>query len=214
MSVFDFTLSEAMCYVTIGVVLILNSEVKAPPFAVSVTLLLFWLFLLGYSLGWIFKRGRVRSRHTFKRRTGSRKQKARRFRRRSLPFFLVLRCRNRPMGYNSPPETEVIYGYTVITRRYTPQDRQHSRWRRRQRKSKSRARERRALDHVKFLTPNRSGRDLWNDTRAVNSDFLGARGADTFLPHADGIVPEDVLDKFVAERADTFLPASRLKSKL
>ena len=70
------------------------------------------------------------------------------------------------------------------------------------------------MDYEKFLTPNRSGRDLWNDTRAVNLDFLGARGTDDFLPHADGVVPEDVLNEFVAERADTLLAASRLKSKL
>ena len=139
MSVFDFTLSEAMCYVIVGMALILNSEIAVPPLLIPVTLLLFWLFLLGYSLGWIIKRGYLEPRPKSKRRTGSRKLKARRFRRRSLPFFLVLRCQNRPMGYNSPPELNVIYGRSVITRRYTPQDRQHSRWRRRQRKSKFRA---------------------------------------------------------------------------
>ena len=74
MSVFDFTLSEAMCYVIVGMALILNSEIAVPPLLIPVTLLLFWLFLLSYSLGWILKHGCVEPRPRIKRRTGSRKQ--------------------------------------------------------------------------------------------------------------------------------------------
>ena len=44
MSVFDFTLSEAMCYVIVGLALILNSEIAVPPLLIPVT-----LYYLGFS---------------------------------------------------------------------------------------------------------------------------------------------------------------------
>ena len=37
---------------------------------------------------------------------------------------------------------------------------------------------------------------------------------DSFQPHVEhGLVPEEVLNKFVAKRGDTFLAAARLRSK-
>ena len=45
--------------------------------------------------------------------------------------------------------------------------------------------------------------------------FLSKPHTDSFLPHAEfGVVPEEVLAKFVEDRADTFLAATRLMSKL
>ena len=46
-------------------------------------------------------------------------------------------------------------------------------------------------------------------------EFLAEPNMDSFLPHADfGVVPEEVLTKFVQDRADTFLAATRLTSRL
>ena len=116
------------------VTLVCYYKPSIPGTIVSLLLLLFWLFLLGYLVGWIDKiqtECQTRSKH----RTGSRRQKVRRFRRRSLPFFLVMMCRSRG-PYNAPPEINNMHGYVVVTKRYTLQDCQHRRWRRRQRSSK------------------------------------------------------------------------------
>ena len=46
-------------------------------------------------------------------------------------------------------------------------------------------------------------------------EFLAKPHMDSFLIHAEfGVVPEEVLTKFVEDRADTFLAATRLMSKL
>ena len=133
---------------------------RIPEIIVSLLLLLFWLFLLGYLVGWIDKiQSECQTRS--KRRTGSRRQKVCRFRRRSLPFFLVMRCRSRG-PYNAPPKIDNIYGYIVVTKRYTLQDCQHRRWRRRQRSSKERARQRTVLHHEKFLAVRKSSQEFWN----------------------------------------------------
>ena len=45
-------------------------------------------------------------------------------------------------------------------------------------------------------------------------EFL-ATPRDSFRPHAEfGVVPEDVLNKFVGDKTDTFLAASKLISRL
>ena len=194
------------------IILVPYYKPNIPGIIVSLLLLLFWLFLLGYLIGWIDK-NQMRCRIRTKRRTGSRRQKVRRFRRRSLPFFLVMRCRNRG-PHNAPPEIDNIYGYVVVTKRYTPQDRQHIRWRRRQRSSKERARKRIVLNHEKFLTPKKSSHKYWNEHRVVDAEFLSDASMDSFQPHAEyGLVPEEVLNMFVAGRGDTFLAAARLRSK-
>ena len=88
------------CYSTLfevgsrSIILAWYYKPNIPGTIVSLLLLLFWLFLFGYLIGWINKtqlKCQVRTKH----RAGSRRQKVRRFRRRSLPFFLVMRCRSR-----------------------------------------------------------------------------------------------------------------------
>ena len=111
------------------IILVPYYKPNVPGAIVSLLLLLFWLFLLGYLIGWIDK-NQSKCQVRTKRRTGCRRQKVRRFRRRSLPFFLVMRCRNRD-PHNAPPEIDDKQGYVVITKRYTPQDCQHICWRRR-----------------------------------------------------------------------------------
>ena len=191
------------------VVITLNSELRMPATIGCLVLasMLFWLMLLSYLV--LFKSEKA------KKRTGSRSnhQKAKRFRRRSLPFFLVLSCRRRQ--HNAPSYTTTISGQQITMRCYTPQDRQHNRWRRRQRKSKCRAKERRAQYHDKFLTPRRSSNALWNSRRVADLRFFSEPNMDNFAPHSVfGVVPEEVLDSFVEEHADAFLSATQLKNKL
>ena len=167
--------------------------------------MLFWLKMLSYLVR--FKSERV------KRRTGSRNknQKVKRFRMKSLPFFLVLNLRRRQ--YNVPSSTTIINGQQVTMRCYTPQDGQHNCWRRRHRKSKCRAKERRVLYHENFLSPRRRSNALWNSRRVADSRFLSEPNMDIFMPHSVyGVVPEDVLDSFIEEHADTLLAATRLKT--
>jgi len=46
-------------------------------------------------------------------------------------------------------------------------------------------------------------------------EFLAKPNMDSFLPHAEfGVVPEDVLEEFVKDRAGTFLAATKLIAKL
>ena len=105
---------------------------------VGVPWLLYWLFLLGF-LVTRFYGSRVPSK---RKRTGSRHQKVRRFRRRKLAFFMVLRCRDRLFSF--PPITfadgfQLQADQLGLSRRYTPLDRQHRRWRKAQARSTHRA---------------------------------------------------------------------------
>ena len=66
---------------------------------VGVPWLLYWLFLLGF-LVTKFYGSRALPR---KKRTGSRRQKIRRFRRRKLAFSMVLKCRDRLFSFRLSP---------------------------------------------------------------------------------------------------------------
>ena len=67
---------------------------------------------------------------------------------------------------------------------------------------------------LKLLTPKKSSREYWNTHRVVDAQFLSEPSMDSFQPHVEhGLVPEEVLNKFVAEQGDTFLAAARLRSK-
>ena len=56
---------------------------------------------------------------------------------------------------------------------------------------------------------------MWNHHPVVDMEFLATPNTDNFLPYAEfGVVPEDVLTKFIEDRASTFLVTARLKSKL
>ena len=67
----------------------------------------------------------------------------------------------------------------------------------------------------RFLATRRSSVELWNQYPVAGTEFLKTPNTDSFLPHAEfGVVPKDVLTKFVKDRASTFLAAARLKSKL
>ena len=93
---------------------------------------MFWVFRLGYLVGWQFKFwNKTTQTVRVRRRLEARKQKTCHFRGRSLQIRRVIAIGNRNR---------------IVTRRYTPQDRQHSRWRRRQRKLKHRVCKRRVLD--------------------------------------------------------------------
>ena len=84
---------------------------------------MFWVFRLGHLVGWKFKywtkNGIVKVRRSIKEK----KNRTRHFGRRSLQIRRVVAVWNRNL---------------IVTRRYIPQDRQHSRWRRRRRKLKHR----------------------------------------------------------------------------
>ena len=154
--------------------------------------MLFWLMLLSYIVR--FKSKRVKTRTESRNKN----QEVKRFRRKSLPFFLVLNCWRRQ--YNAPSSTTIIDGQQVIMCCYTPQDRQHNRWRRRQRKSKCRAKELRVQCHANFLSPRRSSNALWNSRRVADSSFLSEPNMDSFMPHSVyGVVSADVLDSFIEE---------------
>ena len=131
---------------------------------------------------------------------------------------MVLTCRERL--FNFPP---VIFadGFQVKADQLgrscqcTPKDRQHRRRRRAQVKSKHRAWKRRVLQHEEFLTTGRSSVELWNQHPVTDMEFFALPNTDSFPPHAEfGVVPEDVLTKFVEDRAGTFLAATRLETKL
>ena len=67
--------------------------------------------------------------------------------------------------------------------------------------------------HENFLSPRRSSNALWNSWRVADSRFLSEPNMDVFVPHSVcGVVPEDVLDSFVAEHTDALLSATRLKT--
>ena len=49
----------------------------------------------------------------------------------------------------------------------------------------------------------------------TDMEFLAKPNMDSFLPHAEfGVVPEEVLEEFVEDRAGTFLAATKLIAKL
>ena len=105
---------------------------------VGVPWLLYWLFLLGFLVA-RFYGSRAPSQ---RKRTGSRHQKVRRFRRRKLAFFMVLRCRDRLFSF--PPITfadgfQLQADQLGLSRCYNPLDRQHRCWRKAQARSKHRA---------------------------------------------------------------------------
>ena len=104
---------------------VIRKESDIPVITISQLLLLFWLFLLGFLVDWIRK-----DQVKVKKKTRSRRQKSRRFRRKKLPSALVIPCR---------------------TCRNTPQDRQQCRWRRKQRKLRTRVKKRRQLHQRKLL---------------------------------------------------------------
>eukprot|EP00956_Cyclotella_meneghiniana_P026194 scaffold56008_cov50-Cyclotella_meneghiniana.AAC.1 len=132
------------------------------------------------------------------RRSRSSRSRYLRFRRRHLHYNLVRRCYSRRCK-------SVPWSYRT---------RQHRRWRRKKYRQRSRYRvKRHQLKWSKFLTPQLSSRSLWNLHRKVNAEFLGA-DSDSFLPFASyGLIPEEVLDKFCAERADSFLSTTKLLHK-
>ena len=71
---------------------------------------------------------------------------------------------------------------------------------------------RRSSNHEKFLRLQTSGAKLWNERRRIDSTYLSTPSTE-FVPHLEsGIVPEEVLNKFVEDRANTFLAASKLLS--
>ena len=116
---------------------------------VGVPWLLYWLFLLGF-LVTKFYGSRALPR---KKRTGSRRQKIRRFRRRKLAFFMVLKCRDRLFSF--PPITfadgfQLQADQLGLSWRYTPLDQQHRCWRKAQAKSKHQAWRRRMVEHEGF----------------------------------------------------------------
>ena len=122
---------------------------------VAVIWLLYWLFLLGFLIS-KFYNSRTPPK---KKRTGSRNQKVRRFRRKKLAFFMVLRCRERLFSF--PPIT-FAEGFQLqadqlgLSRPGTPLDRQHRCWRKAQAKSKHRAWRHRVEEHEECLTPGES----------------------------------------------------------
>ena len=72
---------------------------------------------------------------------------------------------------------------------------------------------RRSSNHKKFLRLQTSGTKLWNERRRIDSTYLSTPST-KFVPHIEfGIVPEEVLNKFVEDRANTFLAASKLLSE-
>ena len=130
---FKYTLLDLVIYIAIKV-LVFELEITTLAILISIAgVLMFWLFQLGHLIGWQFKFWNKTTRTArVKRRTGSRQQKIRRFRRKRFPFHMVKRCYGRP--FNSPPSIKIKHGNCFVTLRYTPQDRQHRRWRRRQQK--------------------------------------------------------------------------------
>ena len=84
---------------------------------------MFWVFRLGHLVGWKFKYWNETGIVKVRRRIKERKQRTRHFRGRSLHNRRVVAIWNRNH---------------IVTHRYTPQDCQHSRWRRRKRKLKHR----------------------------------------------------------------------------
>ena len=72
---------------------------------------------------------------------------------------------------------------------------------------------RQSSNHEKFLRLQTSRTKLWNESRIIDSAYL-LTPSTTFVPHVEsGIVPEEVLNKFVEDRANTFLAASKLLSE-
>eukprot|EP00956_Cyclotella_meneghiniana_P015030 scaffold22790_cov42-Cyclotella_meneghiniana.AAC.2 len=131
-------------------------------------------------------------------RSRSSRSRYRRFRRRHLHYNLVRRCYSRRCK-------SVPWSYRT---------RQHRRWRRKKYRQRSKYRvKRHQLKWSKFLTPQLSSRSLWNLHRKVNAEFLGA-DSDSFLPFASyGLIPEEALNKFCADRADSFLTTTKLLHK-
>ena len=143
-----------------------GSSWSIPPFlwqsspTVLLLLLTFWLFLLGYLIGWKL---RSNGYNHNKKHTGLRtKGKGRRFRRRNLPLSLVLCCRNRPLNplrnrpCNVPPMLTKNGGRIVTTYCYTPKDWHNCRWRRR----KTQAVKHQSSNLEKFLRLQTSGTKL------------------------------------------------------
>ena len=123
-SILEYTLSELLIYCAVKVLVF---ELKVSTAAILITIagvMMFWVFRLGHLVGWQFKFWNKTTRTVrVRRRLEARKQRTRHFRGRSLRNRRVVAIWNRNR---------------IVTRRYTPQDRQHSRWRRRKRKLKHR----------------------------------------------------------------------------
>jgi len=138
-----------------NVFLFVNTPPPPPPwssvmvfFGVFILLLVFGfgLPILVGSLSNAF--GTLRPRRK-KRRTGSRRRKYVRFRRRALPYHLVLRCRSR-IG-NRPPRLDA-------SSFPSPDSSAHRRWRRRNKRARRRMWKRRVVDCEFFLKPTTDGR--------------------------------------------------------
>ena len=110
-----FNISTILCYSVINLVVLINVELEIPSMAMSMCLLPFWLLLMiyvllqnsfllhvvkhGLNLLWL-RDITLLQWHRPKLRTGSRYIKARHFRRRRLPFHVVLRCKDCPLKEN------------------------------------------------------------------------------------------------------------------
>ena len=115
----EYTLLELMIYIAIKV-LVFQLETTTLDILIPIAgVMMFWVFQLGHLIGWKYKFWqKTRNSARVKRRTGSRQQRIRRFRRKRLPFHLVKRCYDRP--FNSPPEIKWRHGNCFVTLRYNP----------------------------------------------------------------------------------------------
>ena len=70
------------------------------------------------------------------------------------------------------------------------------------------------LNHKKFLLPRKISSKLWNERRKADKEFFKEQ-VYPFSPHTEGgVIPEEVLNEFVNERAKMFLAAARRVSKM
>jgi hypothetical protein len=227
-----FNIFTILYYFVVNLVVLLNVKLEISPMAVSMCLLVFWLLLVScvfkqnlfslhvvkYGLRLLWLRDiPLQQWYKPELRTGLRHSKACCFGRRNLPFNMALRCKDRPFKENGFPRNIPFFVCRetwTIKSHFTLRDRQPRRMRRRQRKSEYRALKRCVLDSTWFLNPIKSNTKLWNSMCTVNAEFLRSN-TDSFSSHADiDVVPEDVMCKFVSDRANTFVVVSKLLSKL
>jgi hypothetical protein len=111
-------ISTIICYYVINLVVLLNDELEIPPIAVSMCLLLVWLILMiyvpkpnsfslhavkhGLHLFWL-RDIPLQQWCKPKLRTGATHSKAHHFRRRTLPFNIVLRYKDLSLKANRLP---------------------------------------------------------------------------------------------------------------